>query len=146
MITNKLKINDSKTEFIVLRSPQLRSDLSGLSVNIDKEILQKYKYELNLQLEFTQMNEFTCNHTQENYNCQIQLLHDHLINSCIISPNLTPSSTGIKLGGMSTLAKSSIMNYIGIDCIFNIAVRNLVLSLKCENLLGLYITRKSNLY
>ena len=26
MITNKLKINDSKTEFIVLRSPQLRRD------------------------------------------------------------------------------------------------------------------------
>ena len=34
MITNKLKINDSKTEFIVLRSPQLRYDLSGLSVNV----------------------------------------------------------------------------------------------------------------
>ena len=30
MITNKLKINDSKTEFIVFRSPQLRCDLSGL--------------------------------------------------------------------------------------------------------------------
>ena len=34
MITNKLKINDSKTEFIVFRSPQLRCDLSGLSVNV----------------------------------------------------------------------------------------------------------------
>ena len=32
--TNKLKINDSKAEFIVLRSPQLRCDLSGLSVNV----------------------------------------------------------------------------------------------------------------
>ena len=31
---NKLKINDSKTEFIVFRSPQLRCDLSGLSVNV----------------------------------------------------------------------------------------------------------------
>ena len=29
MITNKLKINDSKTEFIVFRSPQLKCDLSG---------------------------------------------------------------------------------------------------------------------
>ena len=28
MITNKLKINDSKTEFIVFRSPQLKCDLS----------------------------------------------------------------------------------------------------------------------
>ena len=34
MITNKLKINDSDTEFIMLRSPQLRCDLSGLSVNV----------------------------------------------------------------------------------------------------------------
>ena len=34
MITNKLKINDSKTKFIVFRFPQLRCDLSGLSVNV----------------------------------------------------------------------------------------------------------------
>ena len=34
MITNKLKMIDSKTEFIVFRSPQLRCDLSGLSVNV----------------------------------------------------------------------------------------------------------------
>ena len=34
IITNKLKINDSKTEFIVFRSPQLRCDFSGLSVNV----------------------------------------------------------------------------------------------------------------
>ena len=32
MITNKLKINDSKTEFIVFRSPQPKCDLSGLSM------------------------------------------------------------------------------------------------------------------
>ena len=32
MITNKLKINDSKTELIVFIFPQLRCDLSGLSV------------------------------------------------------------------------------------------------------------------
>ena len=34
MITNKLKINDSKAEFIVFRSPQLGCDLSGLSVKV----------------------------------------------------------------------------------------------------------------
>ena len=33
MINNKLKINDSKTEFIVFRSPQAKQDLSGLSFN-----------------------------------------------------------------------------------------------------------------
>ena len=44
MITNKLKINDSKTEFIVFRSPQLRCDLSGLSVNVDEsQITQSLK-------------------------------------------------------------------------------------------------------
>ena len=44
MITNKLKINDSKTEFIVFRSPQLRCDLSGLSVNVgESEITQSLK-------------------------------------------------------------------------------------------------------
>ena len=34
MITNKLKINYLKTEFIVFRSPQLKYDLTGLSVNV----------------------------------------------------------------------------------------------------------------
>ena len=44
MITNKLKINDSKTEFIVFRSPQLRCDLSGLSVNVGgSQITQSFK-------------------------------------------------------------------------------------------------------
>ena len=44
MITNKLKINDSKTEFIVFRSPQLRCDLSGLSVNVgESQIMQSLK-------------------------------------------------------------------------------------------------------
>ena len=39
MITNKLKINDSKTEFIVFRSPQLKCDLSGLSVNVGESMI-----------------------------------------------------------------------------------------------------------
>ena len=34
MITDKLMINDSKTEFIVFRYQQLSCDLSGLSVNV----------------------------------------------------------------------------------------------------------------
>ena len=38
MITNKLKINELKTEFIVFRSPQLRCDLSGVSVNVCKSL------------------------------------------------------------------------------------------------------------
>ena len=44
MITNKLKINDSKTEFIVFRSPQLKCDFSGLSVNVgESQITQSLK-------------------------------------------------------------------------------------------------------
>ena len=43
MITNQLKINDSKTEFIVFRSPQLSSDLSGLSVNVGDYAIFKGK-------------------------------------------------------------------------------------------------------
>ena len=44
IITNKLKINDLKTEFIVFRSPQLRCDLSGLSVNVgESQITQSLK-------------------------------------------------------------------------------------------------------
>ena len=39
IITNKLEINDSKTEFSVFRSPQFRSDLTGLSVNVGKSYI-----------------------------------------------------------------------------------------------------------
>ena len=46
---------------------------------VDKEKLQKYQYELDQQLGYIPLNEFTCNHTHENYKCQIQLLHDQLI-------------------------------------------------------------------
>ena len=34
MINNKLKINDSKTEFIIFRSPLLKQNLSDLSISI----------------------------------------------------------------------------------------------------------------
>ena len=44
MITDKLKINDSKTELIVFRSPQLKCDWSGLSVNVgESQIRQSLK-------------------------------------------------------------------------------------------------------
>ena len=34
MIKNKLKINDSKTEFIIVRSPLLKHNLSDFSINV----------------------------------------------------------------------------------------------------------------
>ena len=41
MIKNTLKINDSKTEFIVFRSPQATQDLSSLSVYVGDNITQQ---------------------------------------------------------------------------------------------------------
>ena len=35
------------------------------------------------------LNEFMCNHTHENYKCQIQLLHDDLIHSCMLAAERT---------------------------------------------------------
>ena len=34
MIKNKFKINDSKTEFIIFRSPLLKQNLSDLSISV----------------------------------------------------------------------------------------------------------------
>ena len=34
MIKNKLKINDSRTEFIIFRSPLLKQNLSDLSISV----------------------------------------------------------------------------------------------------------------
>ena len=43
-ITNKLKINDSDAYFCVFRSPQLKYDLSGLSVKVgESDITQSSK-------------------------------------------------------------------------------------------------------
>ena len=44
MIINKLNVNDSKTEFIVFRSPQANQDFSSLSISVrDCIILQSSK-------------------------------------------------------------------------------------------------------
>ena len=52
MINNKLKINDSKTEFIVFRSPQAKQDLSGLSVIVGDSIIQQSSKVRNLGIYF----------------------------------------------------------------------------------------------
>ena len=44
MIKNTLKINDSKTEFIIFRSPLLKTDLSGVSIRVgDSQISSSSK-------------------------------------------------------------------------------------------------------
>ena len=58
IITNKLKINDSKTEFIVFRSPQLKCDLSGLSVNIGESMITQSSKVRDLGVIFNQFLNF----------------------------------------------------------------------------------------
>ena len=57
MITNKLKINDSKTE-IVFRSPQLKYDLSGLSVNVGESMITQSSKVRDLGVIFDQFLNF----------------------------------------------------------------------------------------
>ena len=58
MITNKLKIYDSKTEFIVFRSPQLKCDLSGLSVNVGESMITQSSKVRDLGVIFDQFLNF----------------------------------------------------------------------------------------
>ena len=58
MITNKLKINYSKTVFIVFRSPQLKCDLSGLSVNVGESIITQLSKVRDLGVIFDQFLNF----------------------------------------------------------------------------------------
>ena len=58
MITNNLKINDSKTEYIVFRSPQLRCDLSGLSVNVGESQITQSLNVRDLGVTFDQFQNF----------------------------------------------------------------------------------------
>ena len=38
-VSNKLKINDSKTEFMVFRSPQAKQDMSNLAVSVGDSVI-----------------------------------------------------------------------------------------------------------
>ena len=110
-------------------------------------MLQKYQYELDQHLGSIPMNEFMWDHMHDNYNYQIQLLDDHLIHSCMFAAERTvpftkPKNKHHRLGGMNTSEKWLIMHYIGIDYIFNMADRSLVISLKWGNWLGLFIIGK----
>ena len=58
MITNKLKINYSKTEFIVFRSPQLKCDLSSLSVNVGESMITQSSKVSDLGVMFDQFLNF----------------------------------------------------------------------------------------
>ena len=55
MIKNKLKINDSKTEFMVFRSPQAKQDLSGLSVSVVNSVIAQSSKVRDLGVIFDQL-------------------------------------------------------------------------------------------
>ena len=63
MITNKLKINDLKTEFIMFRSPQLKCDLTGLSVNVGDSMITQSSKVRDLGVIFDQFLNFNDNIT-----------------------------------------------------------------------------------
>ena len=58
MIKNKLKMNDSKTEFIVFRYPQTKQDLSSLSVYVGDSIIQQSSKVMDLGVIFDQFLSF----------------------------------------------------------------------------------------
>ena len=63
MITNKLKINDSKTDFIVFRSPQLKYYLSGLPVNVGESMITQSSKVRDLGIIFDQFLNFDDHNT-----------------------------------------------------------------------------------
>ena len=63
---NKLKINDSKTEFIIFRSPLLKQNLSGLSVSVGDMQVSPYSKVNDLGVDFDQYLTF----------------HDHISGIC----------------------------------------------------------------
>ena len=58
MLKNKLKINYSKTEFIVFRSPQAKQNLSSLSVYVSDSIIQQSSNVSDLGVIFDQFLSF----------------------------------------------------------------------------------------
>ena len=104
---------------------------------VNNEMLQKYQYELDQHLVSIPVSEFMCDHMHDNYKYQIQLLHDHLIHSCMLAAERTIPFTKPhtkqnrdKAGWNEHVRKSLIMHYIGIYYIYKMADRNLVISLK----------------
>ena len=75
MIKNKLKLNYSKTEFIVLRSPHAKHDLSSLSVYVGDSILQQSSKVRDLGVIFEQFLSF------DDFICSVcRSTHFHLRN------------------------------------------------------------------
>ena len=82
------KINDSKTEFIVFRSPQAKQDLSWLSVIVGDSIIQQSSKVRNLGIIFDQFLSF------DDYVSSVcRSTHFHLRNNCRIRHLLSQNAT-----------------------------------------------------
>ena len=58
MIKNILKINDSKTEFILFRSPQVKQDLGDLSVSVGDSVIAQSSKVRDLDVIFLNFNDY----------------------------------------------------------------------------------------
>ena len=79
MITNKLKINDSKTDIFVFRSPQLKCDLSGLSVNVGESMIIQSSNVRDLGVIFYQFLKF-----DDHITAICRRTHFHIRNICTL--------------------------------------------------------------
>ena len=79
MITNKLKINDLKTEFIVFRSPQVKCDLSGVSVNVGESMITQSSKVRDLGVIFNKFLNF-----DDHITAICRSTHYHIRNICKI--------------------------------------------------------------
>ena len=84
MITDILKINNSKTEFIVFRSPQLKCDVSGLSVNVGERMVSQSSKVGDLGVIFDQFLNFDNHMTAI---CRITYFHMRNIGKIIFGLN-----------------------------------------------------------
>ena len=97
MINNNVKINDSKTAFIVFRSPQAKQDLSGLSVIVGDSIIQQSSKVRNLGIIFDQFLSF------DYYIRSVCTTHFHLRNFGRIPHLLSQNSTAQLIHALSSI-------------------------------------------
>ena len=76
---DKLKINYSKTKLIVFRSPQLKCDWSGLSVNVGESMISQSSKVGDLGVIFGQFLNF-----DDHITALCRSTHFHIINICKI--------------------------------------------------------------
>ena len=107
MINNKLKINDSNTEFIVFRSPQAKQDLSGLSVIVGDSIIQQSSKVRNLGIIFDQFLSF------DDYISSVcRSTHFHLRNIGRIRHLLSQNATAQLIRSCNIIVKTCMNNAV----------------------------------